>query len=169
MQIVDIYHAFEHLAVVCNAVFGQGSTAAKEYLDTLKKRLEVEGVAPILEALGELQPQSTDASEEVRKAINYFYTHAAYMDYPSFRAQKLPIGSGAIESTCKTLIQKREKGAGMRWTETGAQAVATLRALYKSGRWDKFWQTHPQRRRQPVLSIVKRAARPSAEPAEQAA
>lgn len=86
-------------------------------------------------------------AEEVRKAIDYFTEHSARMDYPTFLARGLLIGSGAIESTCKTLIQEREKGAGMRWTREGAQAVATLRAVQRSGRWQPFWQTHPQRRR----------------------
>jgi hypothetical protein len=64
-------------------------------------------------------------------------------------AQQLPIGSGAIESMCKSLIEEREKGAGMRWTEPGAQAVARLRALHRSGDWTAFWQWHPLRSRAP--------------------
>lgn len=73
------------------------------------------------------------------------------MNYPTFVARQLPIGSGAVESACKTLIEEREKGAGMRWTKTGAQVVATLRALQRSGRWIAFWATHPQRRRPAVF------------------
>ena len=57
------------------------------------------------------------------------------MNYPRFVAQQLPIGLGAIESIGKSLIEEREKGAGMRWTEPGAQAVASLRALHRSGDW----------------------------------
>ena len=100
--------------------------------------------------LADLQPSDAEARDEVRKALGYFAANASRMDYPTLIASKLPIGSGAIESTCKTLIEEREKGAGMRWTESGAQAVATLRALHKSGRWTQFWHTHPQLRRPPV-------------------
>jgi hypothetical protein len=78
------------------------------------------------------------------------------MDYPSFLARHLPIGSGAIESTGKTLIEKREKGAGMRWSAAGAQEVASLRALHRSGRWQAFWKTHPQRRRPPAPPTLPR-------------
>jgi hypothetical protein len=151
LEILDIYHALEHLGVVANAVFGQGSEAAKAWLDRLTKCLVEQGVGPILEALRELRPNDAEALDEVRKALGYFAENAARMDYPSFIALQLPIGSGAIESTCKTLIEEREKGAGMRWTEQGAQAVASLRALHRSNRWAQFWKTHPQRHRPPVL------------------
>lgn len=151
VEILDIYHAFEHLGTVAGAVFGQGSKAGTAWLGPLKRRLEEEGPAPVLAALGELHPAGEEAAEEVRKAIGYFTEHAARMDYPTFIAMQLPIGSGAIESACKTLIEEREKGAGMRWTETGAQAVATLRALHRSGRWREFWRAHPQRRRPAVF------------------
>jgi hypothetical protein len=150
LEILDIYHAFEHLETIASAVFGQGSPKAKAWVEPLKRRLETEGANPILKALGELQPEEPGAADDVRKAIDYFTEHAPRMDYPSFVAQKLPIGSGAIESTCKTLIEKREKGAGMRWSEVGAQQVATLRALHRSGRWQAFWKTHPQCRRPPA-------------------
>lgn len=167
IEIVDIYHAFEHLEVVSSAVFGQGSEAAKLWVGPLKQRLQAEGATPILTELAVLEPGDANGSEEVRKAIGYFTDNAARMDYPMFVGLKLPIGSGAVESSCRTVIQEREKGAGMRWTETGAQEVASLRAVYKSGRWREFWRSHPQRRRPTALhcrnalahaSTVKQAA-----------
>ncbi len=151
VEILDIYHACEHLGTVAGAVFGQGSKAGEEWLGPLKRSLEAEGAAPILAALGALRPAGEEAVAEVRKAVGYFTEHAARMDYPTFIAMQLPIGSGAIESACKTLIEEREKGAGMRWTEEGAQAVATLRALQRSGRWRQFWRGQPQRHRPAVF------------------
>ena len=169
IEIVDIYHAFEHLEVVAEAVFGQGSEAAKQWVAPLKERLEKEGAAPVLTALATLQPNNAKATEEVRKAIGYFTDNAARMDYPRFVALQLPIGSGAVESSCRTVIQERAKGAGMRWTEKGAQAVASLRALQKSGRWQEFWKTHPQRRRPTVLHCRKTNVPALARTAKQAA
>jgi hypothetical protein len=150
VEIVDIYHAWQHLGTVATAVYGQGTPAAFAWLEPLKEKLLTAGVAPILAALGELAPPDPTASEEVRKAVGYFTTNGARMDYPTFLARHLPIGSGAVESSCKTLIEEREKGAGMRWTKPDAQAVASLRALWRSGRWRAFWATHPQCRRPPV-------------------
>jgi hypothetical protein len=151
VEIVDIYHAWEHLWTVANAVYGTGAAAAAAWVEPLKRRLVEAGVAPVLAALEQLQPTDAKATEEVRKAHAYFTAHAARMDYPAFLARQLPIGSGVVESANKTLITAREKGAGMRWSGTGAQAVASLRAVHRSGRWEAFWQTQPQRRR-PALA-----------------
>jgi hypothetical protein len=156
VEIVDIFHAWGHLWKVANAVFGAGTPRAAAWVTPLKGRLLDAGPAPILTALADLSPPvsgtdaDTDAAEEVRKAIDYFTNHATRMDYPRFVARQLPIGSGGVESACKTLIQAREKQAGMRWSHDGAQVVASLRALHRSDRWVRFWQTHPQRRRPPI-------------------
>ena len=152
VEIVDFYHALEHLGLVAGLVLGHGNRAAEAWLAERKTELLAHGTAPILVALADLRPDTSDAAEEVRKAISYFQTHAARMDYPRFIAQHFPIGSGAIESTCKALIEERVKGAGMRWTPTGAQAVLSLRAVQRSGRWRTFWKTHPQRRRPTVCA-----------------
>ncbi len=84
------------------------------------------------------------------------------MDYPRYVAQQLPIGSGAVENLCKTLIEAREKGAGMRWTRAGAQAVATLRAVRASGDWAAFWATHPLRTRLRLCPPARPRRRPAA-------
>jgi hypothetical protein len=151
VEIVDIYHAWEHLETVATAVFGPPTPASFAWVEPLKETLLTQGVAPILAALGELAPPDPTATAEVRKAVGYFSTNAARMDYPTFLARHLPIGSGAVESACKTLIEEREKGAGMRWVKADAQAVASLRALWRSGRWKEFWAGHPQCRRPPVV------------------
>lgn len=150
IEIVDIFHAWEHLWQVANAVYGTGSAAAAAWAEPLKRRLEQEGVGPVLTALEALASPTPEATAEVRQAVGYFTEHAARMDYPRFVARHLPIGSGVIESANKTLITARAKGAGMRWSGSGAQAVASLRAVHRSGRWDAFWRTHPQRRRPAV-------------------
>jgi len=164
VEIVDVFHAWGHLWTVGNAVFGAGTPQAAAWVEPLKIRLLTAGPAPILAALRALTPAATrdTAAEELRKAQGYFTDHAARMDYPGFVARQLPIGSGAIESTCKTLIQAREKQAGMRWSHDGAQVVASLRALHRSGRWDHFWRTHPQRRRPPI--VPRQPSSPSSTP-----
>ncbi|MCA1599099.1 MAG: ISKra4 family transposase [Chloroflexi bacterium] len=144
VEIVDIYHVYEYLWEVGNAVFGAGSARAAGWVQPLKDRLYEQGAAPVLAALHALTPD-TDAAV-VRVALGYVTTQAARLDYPRFVARSLPIGSGAVESTCKVLSAARAKGAGMRWNRPGLQAIASLRALQRSGRWDRFWQTHPQRR-----------------------
>ncbi|HVA90856.1 MAG TPA: ISKra4 family transposase [Chloroflexota bacterium] len=152
VEIVDFYHACEHLGTVATAVHGPGSLWASDWLDRQCHALRHEGVTPIQEALAALEPRTAEAADEVRRARGYFATHAARMAYPAFRARLFPIGSGAIESTAKNLIQQRQTLAGMRWTRDGAQQVASLRALQRSGRWTAFWQTQPLRRLRLLVS-----------------
>ena len=163
VEIIDLYHAYEYLWAVGNAVFGEG-TAAAAWVEPLKTRLYTEGAAPLHAALTALArtvcapavgtaPESA-AATAVRRAIEYVTSNAARLGYPAFMAQRFPIGSGAVESSCKSVVQARTKGAGMRWSAAGAQQVVSLRALHRSGRWDAFWQSQPQRAR---LLLVPRA------------
>ena len=124
---MDIYHGYEHVWSVANAVFGTGTRAAAAWVEPLKRRLLQEGAGAVRRALADLVPDEALAADEVRKATAYFTAHAARMDYPQFLARQLPIGSGAVESACKTLVQARTKGAGMRWSPVGVQAIVTLR------------------------------------------
>ncbi len=144
VEILDFYHVCEHLATVADAVFGAGSLRAQDWRAQQRHALRHEGARPVRRALGKLRPPSAAAADVVRKARGYFRTHAARMRYPLFRARQFPIGSGAIESSAKNLIQQRQTQAGMRWSALGAQAVASLRALHRSGRWPAFWQSRPQ-------------------------
>jgi len=156
VEIVDYYHACEHLGTVASAVFPHSPLRRHAWLVPLRRRLRDQGVAPVLRALAKLCPPTALVREEVRKAIAYFTEHAARMAYPAFAARQFPIGSGAIESTCRHLVQLRAVQAGMRWRPEHLQAVLSLRALHRSGRWTAFWATHPLLR-----SRLQRAATPA--------
>jgi len=173
VEILDLYHVYEYLWMVGNTVFGAGTAAAAGWVEPLKTRLYAQGPAPVQAALAALinvvRATEEPAAEEslraltVRRAVDYFTNHAARLDYPSFVARAFPIGSGAVESSGKIVVQARTKGAGMRWSATGAQQVVSLRALHRSGRWDAFWQSQPQRAR---LRLVPRQRRqPAVAPA----
>jgi hypothetical protein len=86
----------------------------------------------------------------VRLARGYFRTNAARMPYPAFRAAGLPIGSGAVESAAKHLVQQRMKRAGMRWSEAGTRGMLALLAHRASGRplptSTSLSPPHPRRR-----------------------
>ena len=74
--------------------------------------------------------------------LGYLGDNIHRMDYPTYVANGWLIGSGAVESACKTVVGQRLKLAGMRWGEDGADAVCHLRALFKSerGQWRDFWE-----------------------------
>jgi hypothetical protein len=167
IEILDFYHASQHLAQVAAAVYGAESEVGQHWLDRQCHALRHQGVAPVLAALDRLHPRRQAAAKVLRLTRAYLADHAQRADYPAFRARLLPIGSGAIEGTVKNLIQAREVLAGMRWTQAGAHAVANLRALHRSpGRWTRFWQSRPLARAAALHGATAfsqaRAARPAA-------
>ncbi len=84
-------------------------------------------------------------TEEVRKGhedvLGYLRKNVERMDYPRYLRNGWQIASGAVESACKTVVNQRLCLGGMRWGEEGSDAVAHLRALYRSDpdQWDAFW------------------------------
>ena len=87
-------------------------------------------------------PRRKGLSEAADDVIGYLENQAHRMEYPEYLAHGWCIGSGAVESACKTVVGQRLKLAGMRWGEEGSHAVCHLRALYRSekGQWDAFWR-----------------------------
>jgi hypothetical protein len=133
-EVVDWWHASQHLWAVATALHGEGTAAARAWVQPHLTALWEQGAAPVGQALRALHPPDPAAAEVVRVERGYFATNAARMDYPALRARGLPVGSGPIESTCKHLVQQRMKRAGMRWSTPGGQALLTLRAHLASGR-----------------------------------
>ncbi len=150
VEIVDIYHAYGYLWAVGNALYGAGSLRAAAWVEPLKDQLYLHGAVPVLAALAALTPTTEEALNASTDAQTYFTRNVARMDYPRFVARQLPIGSGAVESACKCLVEARLKQAGMRWGVPDSQAIASLRAVQRSGRWAAFWQTHPDQYRLPT-------------------
>ena len=102
-----------------------------------------------------------DGVRPVEAAIRYFRTRLARMDYATARAAGLPIGSGNVEATCKSLVTVRMKRPGARWKHTTGEEVLQLRALPLSDRW----AAAVQRAIRP-LATVQRAIRPLAKPVQ---
>jgi len=162
VEIVDIYHAYGYLWAVGHALHGAGSLRAAAWVEPLKDQLYLHGAAPVLAALTTLEPTTADAAQASDDAQTYFTRNVARMDYPRFVARPLPIGSGAVESACTCLVEARLKQAGMRWGVSGSQAIASLRAVHRAGRWASFWQTHPDQYRPPTEDAAPPTPRVSA-------
>lgn len=95
----------------------------------------------ILEKL-DIKKTSDNVRAEHARVLNYIRKNEHRMDYPHYLRQGWQIASGAVESACKTVINQRLCLGGMRWGEEGSDAVAHLRALYRSDpdQWDGFWR-----------------------------
>ena len=145
--ILDFYHAREHLAELAQALHPEDEVARQGWLEEVCHRLKHEGgttVRRCLEAL-DLSSASLMVREVHRRQVQYFRNQEHRMDYPRYVANGWQIGSGPVESGCKTVVGNRLKGGGMRWGEAGANAVCHLRALYLSepACWDSFWNPSP--------------------------
>ena len=144
--ILDFYHAAEHL---CDWIKALHPTDDEEALRRMSgewcHRLKHEGGSVVLEALRavDVSDRSASVQEAHREVLVYFGNQVHRMDYPAYRAKGWLIGSGPVEAACKTVVGQRLKGSGMRWKETGADAICHLRALFRSekGQWDAYWDT----------------------------
>jgi hypothetical protein len=111
-EVVDFYHAAEHLWTVARALHGAETVEAAAWATKQIHTLYEHGAAPVRTALGAARAPTVAAAEALRLERGYFATNAARMDYPAIRAQALPIGSGAVESSAKHVVQQRMKRAG---------------------------------------------------------
>jgi hypothetical protein len=141
--ILDFYHATEYLGKLAKAWHPGRDEAAETWRQGWCQRLKAEGGAAVLEGLRGLnvRGQSRAARAVYDEVVTYFTNQVHRMDYPEYVARGWQIGSGPVESACKTVVGQRLKGGGMRWGADGADAVCHLRALFRSGdrQWEAFW------------------------------
>jgi hypothetical protein len=142
VQIVDLYHAREHLWNVANAVHGAGTppgTAWAKQADELLSHGQIEELVHLIEKLPSI-PALPGASRSIPEIeADYFLSNAERMRYPTFRAKGMHIGSGIAEAACKTVVSTRAKKSGMRWTPDGLDAVLALRTCVLNQSYDSFW------------------------------
>jgi hypothetical protein len=133
-EIVDFYHATQHVWTLAHALFGEGTWLATRWADFAILALAEEGAGTLLALLDDTTAPSPTAATILQRERQYFRTNQARMDYPSFRQQGLPLGSGAVESAGRHLVQLRMKRAGARWSDEGGQAVLNVRCRLISHR-----------------------------------
>ena len=145
--ILDFWHAAEHLTELSLALWPDDEPKRKQCLGDWCHKLKHEGGEAMLTTLQSLDVSGCPPSARQAHAdhMRYFQNHKHRMDYPRYVANGWQIGSGPVESACKTVVANRLKGSGMRWGEDGSNAVCHLRALYLSqpGQWESFWKTYP--------------------------
>jgi hypothetical protein len=144
-QIVDLYHAREHLHdLAAHLAFIVPDPAA--WLAGRLADLDAGNIAAIITAARACPLAGIKAAELDTKA-GYFETNAERMRYARFRELGMFVGSGAVEGGCKNVIGARMKQSGMRWSLRGADAITELRCQDASGRWDQIWpKIHNQTR-----------------------
>jgi hypothetical protein len=124
-EIVDWYHATEHVWGAAKALYATDQLAAGWAGAQLTELWET-GAVPVLAALTAVPAPTAEAAAVLQRERGYFRTNQSRMTYPAFREAGLPIGSGAVESSTRHVVQQRLKRAGCRGSEPGAQAVLNL-------------------------------------------
>jgi len=140
VQIVDLYHARQHLYELCRIV-GNGD-------DKIRNRCQIQWLTSLDEGKVEMittrakaqLPKSGKRREAGLKEIAYFETNTERMRYAEFREKGFFVGSGVVEAGCRNVVGTRLKRSGMEWTVKGADAIIALRAASLSNRIEDFWE-----------------------------
>ena len=147
IQIVDLYHARQHLWAVARLLYPQEEVQQKAWMKVHQKRLLDKGkIEKLVGALRSIDASNPPMVEKIRTEADYFERNAERMRYPKFRRQHLFVGSGVIEAGCKTVIGSRLKQSGMFWTLRGANAILALRCSHLNGRFEDYWEKRREAR-----------------------
>jgi len=141
--ILDFWHAANYLTELAKLVQPDDEERRQALVASWCHTMKHEGGQRIVEVLRAWPvPRKKAVQEKHAEVVNYLSSNLHRMDYPHYLANGWMIGSGAVESACKTVVGQRLKQAGMRWREYGTDAMCHLRALYRSesSQWDAFWR-----------------------------
>jgi hypothetical protein len=138
VRILDFAHAAERIAAVGQAVWGEGTEATQQWVAGQWHRLKQEGPADVLAELRSLREAHPGLSV-VAENLAYLEKREAHRQYPTFRAQGWPIGSGSVESGNQLVVEDRLKGSGMHWPREHVDPLLALRNVVCNDRWDEMW------------------------------
>ena len=142
IQIVDLFHARQHLSGLARKLFPNDEANQKEWLRLHQEALLDEGkIEALVGALRSLETTNADMADKIRIEADYFQGNAERMRYPKFRSQHLFVGTGVIEAACKTVIGSRCKQSGMFWSVRGANSILALRCSILNNRFEDYWDS----------------------------
>jgi hypothetical protein len=135
-QRLDLFHANTYLWAVANELHGTGTPQARQWVKPLLKQIRNDQVVKVITQLEDLKPRLAQAAAEAAdKAIDYYQDNKKRMKYKEGRKRNEPVGSGAIESTCRQL-QCRMKRCGQFWSTRGDEALLCLEMFWRNDRWE---------------------------------
>lgn len=142
IEIVDFYHACDHLKKGGDAAWGESTARGKAEFERLKTLLKEadDGVEQVIRVLKYQRGRAKgNRAKRLDAELTYFRNQRPRMHYAEYGRKQLPIASGVMEASCKTLVTQRFKRSGMAWTPRGGQAILTWRSLIQSDRWPAAW------------------------------
>jgi hypothetical protein len=141
--ILDFWHAADHLTELAKLLHPDDEDQRQALVTSWCHAMKHEGGRRIVAVLQAYPvPRKKAVQQKHAEVVNYLSNNLHRMDYPRYLANGWMIGSGAVESACKTVVGQRLKQAGMRWREYGTDSMCHLRALFKSEptQWQAFWR-----------------------------
>jgi hypothetical protein len=141
IQIVDLFHAREHLWELARKLYPNQEAEQKRWMTIHQEILDDGRIEELVAALRSIDSSNPELTEKIGKEAAYFENHTERMRYPEFRHQHLFVGSGVIEAGCKTVIGSRCKQSGMFWTVRGANAILALRCCHINGQFEDYWES----------------------------
>jgi hypothetical protein len=139
VHIIDWYHMTEHLWTCAKKLYGETSSECAIWVEKYKTYFMEEDPEIVIQSLS-LELMVAKNQTPLRDLLNYISPRKDNMQYKAFREKGYCIGSGAIESANKYVIQERLKRPGMKWSIKGGNAIGHLRALSYSDSWEKIWE-----------------------------
>jgi hypothetical protein len=144
VRILDFPHALGYVAQAGQAVYGEGTTAFTHWFTAQRQELKQGDPRQVLRALGRLATTAKRRGAEqavatVQESLGYLEKRRPMLAYARFQAQGYPIGSGAVESANKLVMEARLKGAGMHWAGAHVNPMVALRTVACSDRWQEAW------------------------------
>lgn len=141
VRIIDFAHALGYVGDAGKAIWGEGSDNFKGWFEHMAHQLKHKPPQQTVADLRLLQPKARKNEQEtvLDHATHYLQTRLEMIDYPYFQDRGYPIGSGSVESGHKVVVQRRLKGAGMRWAEHHVDPMLALRDLVCNHRWQEGW------------------------------
>lgn len=136
VQRLDLFHANAYLWAVANQIHGANTPAARQWVKPLLKQVKGDQVAQVIRTLEELKPTLSPASVKVTDTtIDYYRSNEKRMKYVAGQKRGEPVGSGAIESTCRQM-QCRMKRCGQFWSIQGDEALLCLEIFWRNDHWE---------------------------------
>jgi hypothetical protein len=140
-QLLDFYHASQHLWTLGTALHTANASAVPAWVERRRHQMRHGREQNVLREIQRLKPPRGPAGETVRREQNYFAKQARRMNYQATAQRGWPIGSGPVESACRTR-QCRCKRPGQFWTQTGLRHLDALVEAKDNGHWNQLWLTN---------------------------
>lgn len=141
IEILDFFHLSEYVWAVAKAAYPKLEHTQQDWVKTQQQLLKQSQWRKVLHNCHQLKRKKPDLSQAINNLERYLHNNQTRIDYQAYLQAGLMIGSGVVESSNRRVVTQRLKQAGMHWSQTGAEGVMALRAVYLSSqdRWSNFW------------------------------